>query len=75
MCVNKYIYKYINIYINIYIYIYIYIYIDASTGLQSDRPAPERFAWSQIHHASNETSTQVPDVDRGMWASLATPSE
>ena len=36
---------------------------------------PERLAWSQIHHASNETATQVPDVGRGMWASLATPSE
>ena len=52
-----------------------WIYIDASAGLHSDRPAPERFAWSQIHHVSNETSIQVPDVGRGMLASLATPSE
>ena len=36
---------------------------------------PERFAWSQIHYASNETSTQVPEVVRGMSASLSTPSE
>ena len=36
---------------------------------------PKRFAWSQIHHASNEKSTQVPEVGHGMWASLATPSE
>ena len=36
---------------------------------------PERFAWSQTHYASNETSTQVPEVVRGMLASLATPSE
>ena len=36
---------------------------------------PERFAWSQIHYASSETSTQVPEVVRGMLASLATPSE
>ena len=35
----------------------------------------ERFAWFQIHYASNETSTQVPEVSRGMLASLATPSE
>ena len=35
----------------------------------------ERFAWSQIHHGSNETSTQVPKVGRGMLASLVTPSE
>ena len=36
---------------------------------------PERFAWFQIYHDSNETSTQVPEVVRGMLASLATPSE
>ena len=36
---------------------------------------PARFAWSQNHYASNETSTQVPEVVRGMLASLATPSE
>ena len=36
---------------------------------------PERFAWSQIHHVSNETSTQVPEDVRGMLASLATPNE
>ena len=36
---------------------------------------PERFAWSQINNTSNETSTQVPDIGRGMLASLATPSE
>ena len=48
---------------------------DVSAGLHCDRPAPERFAWSQIHHASNETSIQVPYVGRGMLASLATPSE
>ena len=36
---------------------------------------PERCAWSQIHYASNETSTQVSEVVRGIWASLATPSE
>ena len=36
---------------------------------------PERFAWSQIHRDSNETSTQVPEVDHGMLASLATPGE
>ena len=35
----------------------------------------ESFAWSQINHASNETSTQNPDVGRGMWASLAISSE
>ena len=33
---------------------------------------PERFAGSQVHYASNETSTQVPDVGRGMLASLTT---
>ena len=36
---------------------------------------PETFAWCQIHYASNDTSTQVPQVVRGMLASLATPSE
>ena len=36
---------------------------------------PERFAWSQIHYASNETSTQVPEDVPGMLASLAIPSE
>ena len=33
---------------------------------------PERFAWSEIHYASNETSTQVPEVGRGR---LPTPGE
>ena len=36
---------------------------------------PERFAWSQIHYASNETSTQVSEVGRGTLASLATSGE
>ena len=67
--------QYIYIYIYIYLHIHIYVYIDASAALHSDRPAPERFTWSQIHHSSNEKTTQVSDVDRGMWSSLATPSE
>ena len=36
---------------------------------------PDRFAWSRIHYASIEASTQVPEVVRGMLASLATPDE
>ena len=35
----------------------------------------ESFALSQIHHACNETSTQVPEVGHGALASLATLSE
>ena len=31
----------------------------------SHHPAPERFSWSQIHHANNEISSEVWDV--GPW--------
>ena len=36
---------------------------------------PERFAWSHIHHASNETSTPDPEVGLETFALLATPGE
>ena len=58
--------------IYIYIYIYILMRVPDYTAIVLH---PERFAWSRIHYANIEASTQVPEVVRGMLASLATPDD